>query len=43
MQKYQQADAICTEKQLQEEKCESADVAHIAFLLFLCNRYRYAT
>lgn len=27
------------EKQLLQEKCESVNVAHIAFLCFLCNRY----
>lgn len=30
---------IYIEKQLLQEKCESVNVAHIAFLCFLCNRY----
>lgn len=43
VERYQQADTICMEKQLLREKCESVNVARIAFLCFLCNWYHYAT
>lgn len=37
IQRYQQLDTIYMEKQLLQEKCEPVNVAHIAFLCFLCN------